>query len=134
MSILLEKEQYYLDLLNPEFNILKTAGNSLGFKHTQESIKKMRKAQSGENHPLYGKKHTDQTKQMMSIAKGGSLIFLYSLDLEELLTFSSARAAAEHFICCPKTILRYVRSSGINIFYHLKNYQSNETKIPELFF
>jgi len=73
----------------------------------------MSEAQVGHKNPLYGKKHTDQTKQIMSIAKGGSLIFLYSLDLEELKTFSSSRAAAEHFNCCNKTIMRYARSNKI---------------------
>ena len=32
------REQYYLDLLKPEYNILKTAGSSLGFKHTSETL------------------------------------------------------------------------------------------------
>jgi group I intron endonuclease len=32
-----EREQYYFDLLNPEYNILKTAGSSLGFKHSADS-------------------------------------------------------------------------------------------------
>lgn len=37
-----EREQYYIDLFDPEYNILKTAGSSLGFKHTDEAIDKMR--------------------------------------------------------------------------------------------
>jgi len=35
------REQYYIDLLNPEYNILKVAGSSFGYKHTIESLKKM---------------------------------------------------------------------------------------------
>jgi group I intron endonuclease len=35
------REQYYLDLLKPEKNILPTAGSSFGFKHTEESLTKM---------------------------------------------------------------------------------------------
>jgi group I intron endonuclease len=31
----IEREQYYLDLLKPDYNILKTAGSSLGFKHPE---------------------------------------------------------------------------------------------------
>jgi group I intron endonuclease len=37
----LEREQYYLDKLKPEYNILKYAGSSFGYKHTEESKKKM---------------------------------------------------------------------------------------------
>lgn len=36
------REQYYMDLLNPEYNILKTAGSFLGFKHSEETIEKFR--------------------------------------------------------------------------------------------
>jgi hypothetical protein len=35
-------EQYYLDLLNPKYNILKKAGSLLGFKHSRETIAKMK--------------------------------------------------------------------------------------------
>jgi len=31
-----------MDLLKPEYNILKTAGSFLGFKHSEETIKKFR--------------------------------------------------------------------------------------------
>ena len=36
-----DREQYYLDLLQPEYNILKIAGSSKGFKHSDETLKKM---------------------------------------------------------------------------------------------
>ena len=39
---LLKREQYYLDELKPEYNIVEKAGSSLGYKHTDESLKKMR--------------------------------------------------------------------------------------------
>ncbi len=31
---LLNREQYYIDLLKPEYNILQKADSSLGFKHS----------------------------------------------------------------------------------------------------
>lgn len=39
---LLEIEQYYLDILKPDYNIVELAGSTLGYKHTEESLKKMR--------------------------------------------------------------------------------------------
>jgi group I intron endonuclease len=36
----IEREQYYIDLFKPKYNILPTAGSSLGFKHSEESKKK----------------------------------------------------------------------------------------------
>lgn len=38
----LEREQYYLDLIKPEYNIVEKAGSTLGYKHTDESLTKMR--------------------------------------------------------------------------------------------
>jgi hypothetical protein len=38
----LNREQYYLDNLKPEYNIVKIAGSTLGYKHTPASLKKMR--------------------------------------------------------------------------------------------
>lgn len=31
-----------MNILNPEYNIVKIAGSTLGYKHTPESIEKMR--------------------------------------------------------------------------------------------
>ena len=33
----IEKEQYYIDLLKPEYNILQKTGSLLGFKHSEET-------------------------------------------------------------------------------------------------
>lgn len=32
---LLNREQYYMNLLKPEYNVLLTAGSNLGFKHSE---------------------------------------------------------------------------------------------------
>ena len=34
---LIKREQYYLNKLNPEYNILKIGGSSRGFKHSKET-------------------------------------------------------------------------------------------------
>ncbi len=57
-KLILEREQYYLDNIIPEYNILKVAGSILGYKHTEESIAK----RTGENNHFYGKTHTEETK------------------------------------------------------------------------
>nr|YP_010130247.1 GIY-YIG endonuclease [Clavaria fumosa]QPZ51149.1 GIY-YIG endonuclease [Clavaria fumosa] len=40
---LVKKEQHYLDILTPEYNVLNTAYSSLGYKHTKESLLKIKK-------------------------------------------------------------------------------------------
>lgn len=108
------REQYYLDLLKPEYNILKIAGNSFGYKHSPEVLKKMSDAKRGSNHNLYGKNHSEETRRKMSASRGVSPIFLISVENSTLLKiFSSSRAAGEYFNCCNKTILRYAKSGKV---------------------
>ncbi|BDC33816.1 hypothetical protein EMPS_mp03 (mitochondrion) [Entomortierella parvispora] len=87
-SSVLSREQHYLDTLNPEYNLLKIAGNSTGFKHSEESIlkrvtaftenKKARKALNllklkenikeykiSINFPLQGSKRSLETIELM---------------------------------------------------------------------
>jgi group I intron endonuclease len=40
----LKYEQEYIDLFNPEYNILPVAGSSLGHSHSEETKAKMREA------------------------------------------------------------------------------------------
>ncbi len=37
---LLKREQYYINLLKPEYNILQIAGSSLGYRHTKKTLAK----------------------------------------------------------------------------------------------
>jgi group I intron endonuclease len=68
-ELLLEREQHYLDTLRPwerdiGFNSCRIAGNTLGFKHSEESKRKMSKSRKG-------RKHTEETKRKMSEAHKG---------------------------------------------------------------
>lgn len=47
---LLIREQYYLDLYSPDYNILKTAGSSLGFKHSEETLLKFKLRELSKEH------------------------------------------------------------------------------------
>ena len=38
----IKREQYYLNLYKPHYNIATIAGSTLGYKHSQESLEKMR--------------------------------------------------------------------------------------------
>jgi excinuclease UvrABC nuclease subunit len=64
---LIEREQYYIDLLNPSYNILKLAGSSLGFKHNSNTISQMSVNNTREKHPFFGKKHSKESTLLMSL-------------------------------------------------------------------
>jgi len=72
-SELLVREQYYFDKFNPQYNILKIAGSSLNSKHTEETKAKFSKSLKGiyvnEKSALFGRHHTDETKNLMSLRK-----------------------------------------------------------------
>ena len=53
---IIAREQYYLDLLQSEYNILKTAGSTLGYKHNEEAILKISKYREG-------REHTEETRK-----------------------------------------------------------------------
>jgi group I intron endonuclease len=38
---LVKREQRYIDILTPEYNVLNTAYSSLGYKHTKDSLVKL---------------------------------------------------------------------------------------------
>jgi len=55
---LIEREQYYINTLNPEFNICLIAGSSLGVKFSKKAKQKISEALkgkfTGKNNPMYG--------------------------------------------------------------------------------
>ena len=75
IPLLFEREQYYLDILNPAYNILKIAGSSKGFKQSLETKLKISNALRGKytgiNSPIYGKSHTSERKKLLSLSTSG---------------------------------------------------------------
>lgn len=61
---LIEREQYYIDILNPEYNVCKIAGNNLGLIHSEETKTKLSEINKG-------KKLSNETKQKMSNTRRG---------------------------------------------------------------
>jgi hypothetical protein len=51
----MSRELHNLDTLSPEYNILKKAGSSLGYKHSEEFLAKMSLANSGARNPMHGR-------------------------------------------------------------------------------
>jgi group I intron endonuclease len=67
---LTEREQYWIDSLDAcnrdiAYNICPTAGNQLGFKHSEETIAKLKEIK-GEKASMYGKNHTKEAIKNMS--------------------------------------------------------------------
>jgi|ERR1700761_5650202 len=80
-KLVLEREQFYIDSLEPQYNILLIAGSSLGQKRTEITKALISKVKSGLIHSvetkakisesLKGKTHSEKTKAKMNLAKIG---------------------------------------------------------------
>ena len=66
---LINREQYYIDTLKPNFNICKIAGSSIGRKVKLETITKMKVSHSKRNC-----NHSDETKLKISLSHKGKII------------------------------------------------------------
>lgn len=104
---ILEREQYYLDLLKPEYNILTTAGSSLGYKHTEEAISKFKLRRHTEETlvKLRAKIFSEETRVKISTAKGSKVLVFDSLTNIET-EYASIRKAAEG-LEAPNSTIRY---------------------------
>lgn len=65
---LIEREQFWIDWLKPEYNICKIAGSPLGIKHTEISKTNMSKGHRK------GFKHTKEAKEKIGAAHKGKII------------------------------------------------------------
>lgn len=113
-------EQYYIDLYKPKYNLLKIAGSSQGFKHSPETIAKLKQMHAGKLHPRYNTKVSEQQKMLTSLALkkhfseqghhnkgkkgvlapqfgiGGTKVIMKS-EKGEIISFPSINAARTHF-------------------------------------
>lgn len=93
-DILIEREQFWIDNIHPEYNILPVAGSNLGFNHTEETKEKISKTMTGvkksEEHAKHiresqkGRVFTEEHKAKLSEAakhrKGQSNHAIISID------------------------------------------------------
>jgi hypothetical protein len=68
-------QNYYITLLQPKYNLAKDAlAPMYGRKHSTETKKKMSEVRLGVLHPLFGKTLSDETKRKLSKARKGRYI------------------------------------------------------------
>lgn len=121
VSEVILREQYYIDLLKPEYNILPKAGSTLGYKHTEETKAKFKSRVISPEHRLKIKKHiafltsSDEHKKRSKIrmlkmneAKG-ILVEVFDTKTEEIKKYPSIRKAAEAIGCVHRTVLLAIK-------------------------
>jgi group I intron endonuclease len=68
IAVLIAREQYYLDLLKPKYNILKVANSRLGSKQSEETKIKISNSNKGKHKHFLGKTHTYETRKKISLS------------------------------------------------------------------
>lgn len=68
-SQLICREQHYLDTLKPEYNLSPTARSNLGIRYTEESCRRMSKAQKGRTFSEESRKKMSQAHKGMRASK-----------------------------------------------------------------
>nr|UEX92947.1 hypothetical protein [Marasmiellus scandens] len=118
------------------YNYKREAASSLGYKHTIESINKMKKrylikanhpmygkkhdkfalakiSKPGVLNPMYGKNHTISTKQKMSLSKSKIPLGLFDINNNLIKTFKNQLELAKYFNLSKSTISRYFKSGNL---------------------
>ena len=127
VDVLTEREQYYIDHLNPEYNILKRANSRLGSKHSEATKIKIGNSlkssiifkNSIKNRPKF---KTDETKLKMSLRTRGVRVKLFDLENNLIKEFPTITSVALHFNISSTTVGRYLDK---NIPYNGYIFKSN---------
>lgn len=103
----LVREQYYLDLLKPEYNILSVAGSPVGYLHTEEAKLKMRGARTlTPEHLIKIKQHILKINTQRAIP-----IEVFDTEKGSKVEYASVRSAAREFNCNETTIRTYLKTN-----------------------
>jgi group I intron endonuclease len=122
-----EREQYYIDKLSPEYNILKVAYSSFGYKHTMEAINKMKGLRinfsPSESHreairlANLGKVVLEETRLRISKSLSKE-VYVYSPNKELLHIYPTVTIAKKELHISTDTIKKYcVNKKVYNIKY-----------------
>ena len=122
ISIVLDREQFYIDKLNPEYNILKIAGSNLGYKHSEASLKLMSDASKSRNESeevlkfkreimLERKLSSDHLERMAKNNPFRMPIILSNIETGENKEFTSLIQAALFLGVHMTTVKRYLVNS-----------------------
>jgi NUMOD1 domain len=100
---LLKREQYYLDNLKPEYNILKIAGSVLGFKHSESTKKLLRITR-------LGRLFSETTRLKISANNHKSIpVILTSIKTGNITKFLSISKAAQFLGVSGTTVRKFIK-------------------------
>lgn len=107
-EVIIEREQYYIDLLKPKYNILKYARSLKGFKHSETTIERMREIKINNKRI---RTEEEILKQVNSLLKGVYTI-VKDMDSNEITNFVSGREAAKFIGMHQSGLAKYINKQN----------------------
>lgn len=105
-SEVLAREQYYMDLLKPEYNILKVAGSNLGYTHSAEVRAKMSGARNlSLEHLTKIRQHISKINEKRALS-----VEVFDMKTATSVEYVSIRLASRELNSNDRTITRYIKS------------------------
>ena len=111
-EFLIVRETFFITHIIPYYNVLKQGYSSLGYKHTEETLKLLSelaknrthsdktkgliaRAVTGENNPFYNKSHSIESKMRMIEANSAYSVYVYNSFKELLVIYPSVLTLAK---------------------------------------
>lgn len=128
---LASRETFFISSIVPYYNVLKQGYSSLGYIHTEETIKLLSqlaknrthsnltkslisKALTGENNPFYNKTHSTESKVRMIEANSLYSVYVYNSKKDLLVIFPSVLTLAKKINSNHSTVVKYIKN--LNLF------------------
>jgi group I intron endonuclease len=116
-SMLIKREQYYIDVLKPKYNILKKAGSSLGYKHSLETILKFKERRLSPEALINlklakkGKASSSPLRRINHLLATGHITTVVNKKDNSVKVYNSIRAASRDIGIHHATIINYVNTN-----------------------
>jgi group I intron endonuclease len=115
-SVLINREQYYLDTLKPKYNILKIAGSSFGYKHSPETLLKFKERRLSPEALINlklakkGKAPTSPLRIINHLLATGHITTVVNKKDNSIKVYNSIRAVSRDIGINPGTIANYINT------------------------
>lgn len=119
LEFLIKREQYYLDLLKPDYNILMTAGSRLGSKHSPETLLKFKtrklspEALANLKLAKAGKAPLSALRKINHLLVTGHITTVVNNKDNSVKSYDSVREAARDINVNHVTLLNYIKSGKL---------------------
>lgn len=141
---LFNREQYWINIIEPEYNILPAAGSTLGYHHTEETKRKISETTTGVKKSAEHSKHisegqkgkllTEEHKEKLSqAAKKRKNMSHHSIISIDGIIYNSLKEASEKTGIKYNTIQKRLKNPNFTNYFYVKysDNQNNSVKIEE---